>query len=147
MSAVRWIPTWWTGSISLLANLRHLDDENWTDEDYIPMPESAVEYYRGMTFMEIASTFEIDTSLIPDNGSGDAAAAIPDGGDNGGLPENYPFERTTSNGEGRVRQVQSRCHRPGGSGHHAEGASGTVGHEFLESSKLTYGDIKGHAGR
>ena len=30
------------GSISLLANLRHLDDENWTDEDYIPMPESAV---------------------------------------------------------------------------------------------------------
>ena len=24
------------GSISLLANLRHLDDENWTDEDYIP---------------------------------------------------------------------------------------------------------------
>ena len=65
------------GSISLLANLRHLDDENWTDEDYIPMPESAVEYYRGMTFMEIASTFEIDTSLIPDNGSGDAAAAIP----------------------------------------------------------------------
>ena len=28
------------------------------------------------------------------------APPIPDGGDNGGLPENYPFERTTSNGEG-----------------------------------------------
>ena len=32
------------GSISLLANLRHLDDENWTDEDYIcrrTIPSSA----------------------------------------------------------------------------------------------------------
>jgi len=61
------------GSISLLANLRHLDDENWTDDDYIPMPESAVEYYRGMTFMEIANTFEIDTSRSPMT----AAATLP----------------------------------------------------------------------
>lgn len=65
------------GSISLLANLRHLDDENWTDEDYIPMPESAVEYYRGKTFMEIANTYQIDTSLIPDDGSGDTASVPP----------------------------------------------------------------------
>ncbi len=56
-------------------------------------------YYRGKTFMEIANTYEIDTGLIPDDGSG-GTTAIPDGGDNGGLPENYPFERTTSNGEG-----------------------------------------------
>ena len=26
------------GSISLLANLRHLDDENWTDDDFMPLP-------------------------------------------------------------------------------------------------------------
>ena len=39
------------GSISLLANLRHLDDENWTDDDFMPLPADAVEYYRGKTFM------------------------------------------------------------------------------------------------
>ena len=88
------------GSISLLANLRHLDDENWTDDDFIPMPESAVEYYRGKTFMEIADTFEIDTSLIPDDGSGGSVITPVGGGDNGGLPENYPYERTTTNGLG-----------------------------------------------
>ena len=65
------------GSISLLANLRHLDDENWTDDDFMPLPADAVEYYRGKTFMEIANTYEIDTSLIPDDGSGDAAVSLP----------------------------------------------------------------------
>ena len=130
------------GSISLLANLRHLDDENWTDEDYIPMPESAVEYYRGMTFMEIASTFEIDTSLIPDNGSGDAAAAIPDGGDNGGLPENYPFERTTSNGESEYGKSN-----PDATGRADLPTMQKVRQELWDmgsskSSKLTYDDIK-----
>lgn len=134
------------GSISLLANLRHLDDENWTDEDYIPMPESAVEYYRGMTFMEIASTFEIDTSLIPDNGSGDAAAAIPDGGDNGGLPENYPFERTTSNGEGEYGKSN-----PDATGRADLATMQKVRQELWdmgssESSKLTYDDIKAMLG-
>lgn len=88
------------GSISLLANLRHLDDENWTDDDFMPLPADAVEYYRGKTFMEIANTYEIDTSLIPDDGSGDAAVSLPSGGDNGGLPENYPYERTTTNAHG-----------------------------------------------
>lgn len=53
------------GSISLLASLRHLDDESWTDEDLIPLPEDAVEAYRGMSLMEIADLFEIDTGLIP----------------------------------------------------------------------------------
>ena len=53
------------GSISLLASLRHLDDESWTDEDFIPLPEDAVEAYRGMSLMEIADLFEIDTGLIP----------------------------------------------------------------------------------
>ena len=134
------------GSISLLANLRHLDDENWTDEDYIPMPESAVEYYRGMTFMEIASTFEIDTSLIPDNGSSDAAAAIPDGGDNGGLPENYPFERTTSNGEGEYGKSN-----PDATGRADLATMQKVRQELWdmgssESSKLTYDDIKAMLG-
>lgn len=134
------------GSISLLANLRHLDDENWTDDDYIPMPESAVEYYRGMTFMEIASTFEIDTSLIPDNGSGDAAAAIPDGGDNGGLPENYPFERTTSNGEGEYGKSN-----PDATGRADLATMQKVRQELwdmgsAESSKLTYDDIKAMLG-
>ena len=134
------------GSISLLANLRHLDDENWTDEDYIPMPESAVEYYRGMTFMEIASTFEIDTSLIPDNGSGDAAAAIPDGGDNGGLPENYPFERTTSNGEGEYGKSN-----PDATGRADLATMQKVRQELWDmssskSSKLTYDDIKAMLG-
>ena len=134
------------GSISLLANLRHLDDENWTDEDYIPMPESAVEYYRGMTFMEIANTFEIDTSLIPDNGSGDAAAAIPDGGDNGGLPENYPFERTTSNGEGEYGKSN-----PDATGRADLATMQKVRQELWDmssskSSKLTYDDIKAMLG-
>lgn len=134
------------GSISLLANLRHLDDENWTDEDYIPMPESTVEYYRGMTFMEIASTYEIDTGLIPDNGSGDAAAAIPDGGDNGGLPENYPFERTTSNGEGEYGKSN-----PDATGRADLPTMQKVRQELWDmgsskSSKLTYDDIKAMLG-
>lgn len=134
------------GSISLLANLRHLDDENWTDDDYIPMPESTVEYYRGMTFMEIASTYEIDTSLIPDNGSGDAAAAIPDGGDNGGLPENYPFERTTSNGEGEYGKSN-----PDATGWADLPTMQKVRQELWDmgsskSSKLTYDDIKAMLG-
>lgn len=134
------------GSISLLANLRHLDDENWTDDDYIPMPESAVEYYRGMTFMEIANTFEIDTSLIPDDGSGDATAAIPDGGDNGGLPENYPFERTTSNGEGEYGKSN-----PDATGRADLATMQKVRQELWdmgssESSKLTYDDIKAMLG-
>ena len=85
------------GSISLLANLRHLDDESWTDDDFIPLPEDAVAYYRGMSFMDIASTYMIDMSLIPDDGSGNAYSALPS---SGGFPENYPFERTTANGEG-----------------------------------------------
>ena len=134
------------GSISLLANLRHLDDENWTDDDFIPMPESAVEYYRGKTFMEIANTFEIDTSLIPDDGSGDATAAIPDGGDNGGLPENYPFERTTSNGEGEYGKSN-----PDATGLADLATMQKVRQELWDmssakSSKLTYDDIKAMLG-
>ncbi len=58
------------GSISLLANLRHLDDENWTDDDFMPLPADAVAYYRGKTFMEIANTYESDTGLIPHAGRG-----------------------------------------------------------------------------
>ena len=85
------------GSISLLANLRHLDDESWTDDDFIPLPEDAVAYYRGMSLLDIASTYMIDMSLIPDDGSGNAYSTLPS---SGGFPENYPFERTTANGEG-----------------------------------------------
>lgn len=134
------------GSISLLANLRHLDDENWTDEDYIPMPESTVAYYRGMTFMEIASTYEIDTGLIPDDGSGSTTAAIPDGGDNGGLPENYPFERTTSNGEGEYGKSN-----PDATGRADLPTMQKVRQELWDmgsskSSKLTYDDIKAMLG-
>ena len=134
------------GSISLLANLRHLDDENWTDEDYIPMPESAVEYYRGMTFMEIANTFEIDTGLIPDDGSGSTAVTIPSGGDNGGLPENYPFERTTSNGEGEYGKSN-----PDATGRADLATMQKVRQELWDmgsskSSKLTYDDIKAMLG-
>ena len=86
------------GSISLLANLRHLDDENWTDDDFMPLPADAMDFYRGMSFMEIAETFEIDMSLIPDDGSGNAYSTLS--GSIDGFPENYPFERTTSNGAG-----------------------------------------------
>ena len=92
------------GSISLLANLRHLDDESWTDDDFIPLPEDAVAYYRGMSFMDIASTYMIDMSLIPDDGSGNAYSALPS---SGGFPENYPFERTTANGEGEYGKSNS----------------------------------------
>ena len=135
------------GSISLLANLRHLDDENWTDEDYIPMPESAVEYYRGKTFMEIANTYQIDTSLIPDDGSGDTASVPPAGGsDNGGLPENYPFERTTSNGEGEYGKSN-----PDATGRADLPTMQKVRQELWDmssskSSKLTYDDIKAMLG-
>ena len=95
------------GSISLLANLRHLDDENWTDEDYIP---------------------------------------IPDGGDNGGLPENYPFERTTSNGEGEYGKSN-----PDATGRADLATMQKVRQELWdmgssESSKLTYDDIKAMLG-
>ena len=133
------------GSISLLANLRHLDDENWTDDDYIPMPESAVEYYRGKTFMEIANTYEIDTGLIPDDGSG-STAAIPSGGDNGGLPENYPFERTTANGEGEYGKSN-----PDATGRADLSTMQKVRQELWDmssakSSKLTYDDIKAMLG-
>ena len=134
------------GSISLLANLRHLDDENWTDDDFIPMPESAVEYYRGMTFMEIADTFEIDTSLIPDDGSGGSVITPVGGGDNGGLPENYPFERTTSNGEGEYGKSN-----PDATGLADLATMQKVRQELWDmssskSSKLTYDDIKAMLG-
>lgn len=133
------------GSISLLANLRHLDDENWTDDDYIPMPESAVEYYRGKTFMEIANTFEIDTSLIPDDGSG-GSVITPVGGDNGGLPENYPYERTTTNGQGEYGKSN-----PDATGLADLPTMQKVRQELWdmgssESSKLTYDDIKAMLG-
>ena len=135
------------GSISLLANLRHLDDENWTDEDYIPMPESAVEYYRGKTFMEIANTYQIDTSLIPDDGSGDTASVPPAGGsDNGGLPENYPYERTTTNGQGEYGKSN-----PNATGRADLPTMQKVRQELWDmssskSSKLTYDDIKAMLG-
>ena len=135
------------GSISLLANLRHLDDENWTDEDYIPMPESAVEYYRGKTFMEIANTYQIDTSLIPDDGSGDTASVPPAGGsDNGGLPENYPFERTTTNCQGEYGKSN-----PDATGRADLPTMQKVRQELWDmssskSSKLTYDDIKAMLG-
>ena len=134
------------GSISLLANLRHLDDENWTDDDFMPMPADAVAYYRGKTFMEIANTYEIDTGLIPDDGSGGTTAAIPDGGDNGGLPENYPFERTTSNGEGEYGKSN-----PDATGRADLPTMQKVRQELWDmgsskSSKLTYDDIKAMLG-
>ena len=135
------------GSISLLANLRHLDDENWTDEDYIPMPESAVEYYRGKTFMEIANTYQIDTSLIPDDGSGDTVSVPPAGGsDNGGLPENYPFERTTTNCQGEYGKSN-----PDATGRADLPTMQKVRQELWDmssskSSKLTYDDIKAMLG-
>ena len=133
------------GSISLLANLRHLDDENWTDDDFMPLPADAVEYYRGKTFMEIANTYEIDTGLIPDDGSG-STAAIPSGGDNGGLPENYPFERTTSNGEGEYGKSN-----PDATGRADLPTMQKVRQELWDmssakSSKLTYDDIKAMLG-
>ena len=133
------------GSISLLANLRHLDDENWTDDDFMPLPADAVAYYRGKTFMEIANTYEIDTGLIPDDGSG-STAAIPDGGDNGGLPENYPFERTTSNGEGEYGKSN-----PDATGRADLPTMQKVRQELWDmssakSSKLTYDDIKAMLG-
>ena len=134
------------GSISLLANLRHLDDENWTDDDFIPMPEDAVAYYRGKTFMEIADTFEIDTSLIPDDGSGDAAITTVSGGDNGGLPENYPYERTTTNGLGEYGKSN-----PDATGLADLPTMQKVRQELWDmgsskSSKLTYDDIKAMLG-
>ena len=135
------------GSISLLANLRHLDDENWTYEDYIPMPESAVEYYRGKTFMEIANTYQIDTSLIPDDGSGDTASVPPAGGsDNGDLPENYPYERTTTNGQGEYGKSN-----PNATGRADLPTMQKVRQELWDmgsskSSKLTYDDIKAMLG-
>ncbi len=134
------------GSISLLANLRHLDDESWTDEDFIPMPEDAVAYYRGKTFMEIADTYQIDTSLIPDDGSGDAAITTVSGGESGGLPENYPFERTTSNGEGEYGKSN-----PNATGLADLPTMQKVRQELWdmgssESSKLTYDDIKAMLG-
>ena len=134
------------GSISLLANLRHLDDENWTDDDYIPMPESAVEYYRGKTFMEIADTFEIDTSLIPDDGSGGSVSTPVDGGDNGGLPENYPYERTTTNGLGEYGKSN-----PDATGLADLPTMQKVRQELWDmgsskSSNLTYDDIKAMLG-
>lgn len=135
------------GSISLLANLRHLDDENWTDEDYIPMPESAVEYYRGKTFMEIANTYQVDTSLIPDDGSGDTVSVPPAGGsDNGGLPENYPFERTTTNCQGEYGKSN-----PNATGRADLPTMQKVRQELWDmssskSSKLTYDDIKAMLG-
>lgn len=134
------------GSISLLANLRHLDDENWTDDDFIPMPESAVEYYRGKTFMEIADTFEIDTSLIPDDGSGGSVITPVGGGDNGGLPENYPYERTTANGLGEYGKSN-----PDATGLADLPTMQKVRQELWdmgssESSKLTYDDIKAMLG-
>ena len=130
------------GSISLLANLRHLDDENWTDDDFMPLPADAVEYYRGKTFMEIANTYEIDTSLIPDDGSGDAAVSLPSGGDNGGLPENYPYERTTTNGQGEYGKSN-----PDATGRADLPTMQKVRQELwdmgsAETSKLTYDDIK-----
>ena len=134
------------GSISLLANLRHLDDENWTDDDFIPMPESAVEYYRGKTFMEIADTFEIDTSLIPDDGSGGSVITPVGGGGNGGLPENYPYERTTANGLGEYGKSN-----PDATGLADLPTMQKVRQELWdmgssESSKLTYDDIKAMLG-
>ena len=134
------------GSISLLANLRHLDDENWTDDDFMPMPADAVAYYRGKTFMEIANTYEIDTGLIPDDGSGGTTAANPNGGDNGGLPENYPFERTTSNGEGEYGKSN-----PDATGRADLPTMQKVRQELWDmssskSSKLTYDDIKAMLG-
>ena len=130
------------GTISLLANLRHLDDENWTDEDYIPMPESAVEYYRGKTFMEIANTFEIDTSLIPDDGSGDAAVSLRRGGENGGLPENYPFERTTANGQGEYGKSNPDATGRADLSTMQKVRSALWDMGSAETSKLTYDDIK-----
>lgn len=52
--------------VDMLATLRHLDDEDWTDDDYVRLPESAVEHYRGMSFLDIADTFKVDTFLIPE---------------------------------------------------------------------------------
>lgn len=135
------------GSISLLANLRHLDDENWTDDDFIPMPESAVEYYRGKTLMEIADTFEIDTSLIPDAGSDGGSIVAPlGGGDNGGLPENYPYERTTTNGQGEYGKSN-----PDATGLADLPTMQKVRQELWDmgsstSSNLTYDDIKAMLG-
>ena len=96
--------------------------------------------------MEIANTYEIDTGLIPDDGSGGTTAAIPDGGDNGGLPENYPFERTTSNGEGEYGKSN-----PDATGRADLPTMQKVRQELWDmssakSSKLTYDDIKAMLG-
>lgn len=134
------------GSISLLANLRHLDDENWMDDDFMPMPADAVAYYRGKTFMEIANTYEIDTGLIPDNGSGGTHRCHPRRRRQRRSAGELSLRAHHLQRRGRVRQVQSRRHRPGGSAHHAEGTSGAVGYGSSKSSKLTYDDIKAMLG-
>ncbi len=117
------------GSISLLANLRHLDDESWTDDDFIPLPEDAVAYLSRHVLHGHHNPFSymIDMSLIPDDGN--AYSALPSGGGS----ENYPFERTTANSEGEYGK-SNRRHRPDGPGDHAKGAAGAVGYELRQNS-------------
>ena len=88
------------------------------------------------------NTYEIDTSLIPDDDSGDAAVSLPSGGDNGGLPENYPYERTTTNGQGEYGKSN-----PDATGRADLPTMQKVRQELWDmssskSSKLTYDDIK-----
>ena len=80
------------------------------------------------------------------HGNGLWVDTISDGGDNGGLPENYPFERTTSNGEGEYGKSN-----PDATGRADLATMQKVRQELWdmgssESSKLTYDDIKAMLG-
>lgn len=89
--------------VNLIASLRHLDDENWPDPDTnaLSMPAAAVEHYRGMSFLSIAATYDIDMAAIPYvPGDQDVDTAGQETGGSGSVPDGYPFEKSSSIGQG-----------------------------------------------
>lgn len=89
--------------VNLIANLRHLDDENWPDPDTnaLSMPAAAVEHYRGMSFLAIADTYGIDMGAIPYSPDDhDTGTAGQETGGTAGVPDGYPFEKSSTNGQG-----------------------------------------------
>ena len=89
--------------VNLIANLRHLDDENWPDPDTnaLSLPAAAVEHYRGMSFLAIANTYNIDMGAIPYSPDDhDTGTAGQETGSTGSVPNGYPFEKSSSNGQG-----------------------------------------------
>ena len=89
--------------LNLVATLRHLDDENWPDSDTnaLSMPEEAVVYYRGMSFLAIAATYDIDMGAIPYSPDDhDADTAGQETGGTADVPDGYPFEKSSDIGKG-----------------------------------------------